>query len=121
MKITTKSLIAFLGSMFKKKLTPLPVDEKGSVKIHRLNDDTEYIHQALGIPDKRVDEIGKLCRKSIIDHKYTVSCMVDISQHLTHPNELFFATWVLRNVIQEQGQSHIGEILHKIFRSKEEE
>jgi hypothetical protein len=121
MKITRKSFIASFKKMFEKKLAVLPVaDEKGSVQVHRLNDDTEYIHEALGINDTRVDQIGKMCRKSMIDHKDTVSCMIDISKQLTHPNELFFATWVLRNVIQEHGQEHIGAILHKIFKSKGE-
>lgn len=121
MKITKKSIIAFFKRMFEKKLEKLPVtDQKGSAQIHRLNDDTEFIHQALGISDARVEEIGKMCRKSIIDHKDTVSCMVDISKELTHPNELFFATWVLRNVIEEQSRDHIGAVIHKIFRSKGE-
>ena len=121
MKITKKSILAFFGKMFGKKLEVLPnIDEKGSVKIHRLNDDTEYIHEALGIDNDRVEEIGKMCRKSIIDHKDIVSCMVDISKNLTHPNELFFATWVLRNVVEEQGRDQIGAIIHKIFRSKGE-
>lgn len=121
MKITKKSILAFFGKMFGKKLEALPVaDQKGSVQIHRLNDDTDYIHEALGINNARVEEIGKMCRKSIIDHKDTVSCMVDISKNLTHPNELFFATWVLRNVIQEESQGSIGAILHKIFKSREE-
>jgi ferric iron reductase protein FhuF len=121
MKITKTSFIAFFRKMFEKKLAVLPVaDERGSVEIRRLNDNTDYIHEALGINEARVDEIGKMCRKAIIDHKDTVSCMLEISKNLTHPNELFFATWVLRNVIQEQGQDHIGAIIHKIFRSKGE-
>ena len=122
MKITKKSIIAFLKKIFEKKLEKLPVtDEKGSVQVHRLNDNSEYIHESLGISDERVDEIGRMCRKSIIDHKDTVSCMVEVSKQLTHPNELFFATWVLRNVIQEQNTGHIGAIIHKIIRGQKEE
>lgn len=45
----------------------------------------------LGVSDDRVIEIAKMIDHLVIDNKYVVDVMIEISRKLTHPGELVLA------------------------------
>lgn len=118
MKNVMKLVKTYWNKVIKRKILILDATEAHiNVQVHKLNDEAEYIHSAMGISDERSDEIAKMCRKGIIDHKCVINVLQDVSKHLTHPNELVFATWVTRNAM-DKGKSPIHDFMEIIMSRK---
>ena len=100
-----EAVIAFFAKFFGKKEVPAPVlnpDEKINVRVHRLDEEGEYMHSALGITQERAHEIGMLVAKQLKEgNNCAVGVMEEASKDLTHPNEIVLAVWILRTEIDK--------------------
>lgn len=103
-----KSLIYQWSS--KKKEVKLP-DNSEYLKIKVIDDAAETISGTLGITDKRKQFLIDLVHAEMKDNENIVEIMVNLSNHVTHQNELGFAIYVLSQHLWKESQNPIVKIM----------
>ena len=98
-----EAVIAFFSKFFGKKKAPvLNPDEKINVRVHRLDEEGQFMHTALGITEERAHEIGILIAKQLKEgNNCAVGVMEEVSKDLNHPNEIVMATWIMKTEIDK--------------------
>jgi len=103
-----KSLIYQWSS--KKKEVKLP-DNSEYLKIKVIDDAAQTISASLGITDKRKQFLIDLVHAEMKDNENIVEIMVNLSNHVTHQNELAFAIYVLSQHLWKESQNPIVKIM----------
>lgn len=83
----------FSFGSFWKKSNPIQ-DANLNVKVTEISD-SEYLHEALGITDKRAEEIEKMILGYKAKKMTMAKTLEEVSENLNHPNELCYCTSLL--------------------------
>jgi hypothetical protein len=96
---------------FSKKKEVKLTDNSEYLKIKIIDDTAQTISASLGITDKRKQFLIDLVKTEMKEHENIVEIMVNISQHVTHQNELGFAIYVLAQHLEKECQNPIVRIM----------
>lgn len=88
----------FLNFFKKKKVSQLlNPNENISVRVYRIDEESPYMHSALGITEERAAQIGRMIGEQFNkNNNCAVGVMEVISKDLKHPNEVVLATWIMK-------------------------
>ena len=109
-----KNIKSLIYQLFKKRVNLPNNGEHLRVKI--VDDEANTISGSLGIAEKRKDFLIDLVHAEMKETDNIVHIIVSISSHITHQNELVFATYVLAQHIEREAHSPVGRILGIIGR-----
>ena len=111
MKKKLQSMKSLIYQWFsKKKEVKLP-DNSEYLKIKIIDDTEQTISASLGITDKRKQFLIDLVHAEMKEHDNIVEIMVNLSNHVTHQNELGFAIYALAQHLEKECQNPIVRIM----------
>lgn len=80
--------------------------------------DTNSLNESLGITDKRAGELKKLAFTSLHNNHRLSDSAAEGSKSCKHPNELFYFSWVLSDMMHHMRQ--IGELIDAVKKGEKE-
>jgi len=105
-----KWLTKMLG---KKKAT---YNNNNSYELLIINDDSDLLHQTLGISDKRVDELLNISIKAYNKNDNLHTALKDAVSECKHINEVVMATLIVQKIVDKNDSSErVGSILRNLF------
>lgn len=87
-----------ISKWFKRSPRKVEVTYKGGenkLQIVKINTETEYLHESLGIPEDRVTELGDATQEAFRTSGDISEAAEKVSGMCRHPNELFFVVYLL--------------------------
>jgi len=99
----------WLGKLFKRKKT-YPVN--GDYKLRIINDDTEILHEILGIVEKRNIELLDICTEAYYRHPKLSDVYQEIISKCNHMNEIIMCVEMFHK-FREMKKEHPA--IHNLF------
>jgi hypothetical protein len=84
----------WLGKMFKKKSYP----QDSKFKLCIINDESDLIHEVLGITEERCRELTKLCLEAYDASDMKTESLAFVVEKCTHINEVVMAVQIFEKV-----------------------
>jgi len=102
---------------FKKKKT---YSKNNEFKLCIISDDTDSMHERLGITNKRAEELANICLKAFGAHQCITDSYQDILAECTHINEVIMCTEIYQKIRQMKSKEHhLNQMLGNLFRNGE--
>jgi hypothetical protein len=98
-----------LNKIFRKRKGNLTACEN---KFQIIREEAEFIHEILGISDKRANELLAISYKTYDDHDKLHSCLERLVSHCKHTNEIVFATLVFQKIVHRK--QAVNEIMNEL-------
>lgn len=103
----------WLGKRLQKKKKTYSKD--GEFKLCIINDNTDIMHETLGLTDERAEELAKICVKSFKKHSKTTDTLNEIYTHCTHINEVTMVLFMFHRIAELHSKDKIGSLLRNLF------
>lgn len=111
MKKKLQSMKSLIYQWFSEKEEVKLPDNSEYLKIKVIDDAAQTISASLGITDKRKQFLIDLVHAEMKEHENIVEIMVNLSNHVTHQNELGFAIYALAQHLEKECQNPIVRIM----------
>lgn len=116
MKYTQSKKKNLISRLFSKKETPAVLPNyKEYVTVKIIDDESETITGTLGISDERRHELYEITKTALVNENIT-TILSDVSQHVTHPNELAFVSFLVGHRIGKGDNDPFRGIIGAIIR-----
>lgn len=116
MKYTQSKKKNLISRLFSKKDTPVVLPNyKEYVTVKIIDDESETITGTLGISDERRHELYEITKTALVNENIT-TILSDVSQHVTHPNELAFVSFLVGHRIGKGDNDPFRGIIGAIIR-----
>ena len=116
MKYTQSKKKNLISRLFNKKETPVVLpDYKEYVTVKIIDDESETITGTLGISDERRHELYEITKTALVNENIT-TILSDVSQHVTHPNELAFVCFLVGHRVGRGDNDPFRGIIGAIIR-----
>lgn len=116
MKYTQSKKKNLISRLFSKKETPVVLPNyKEYVTVKIIDDEDETITGTLGISDERRNELYEITKTALVNENIT-TILSDVSQHVTHPNELAFVSFLVGHRIGKGDNDPFRGIIGAIIR-----
>jgi len=103
-------------SLFAKKKT---YSQDGEFKLCIINENTDSLHETLGITDARAKELAEVCLNAWNKHNRTTSIIQEMLDHCKHMNEVTMVFFIFHKIIElktnEANRSGMEGMLREIF------
>jgi hypothetical protein len=108
-----------LGKVFKKKKEVKTYPQDGEFKICIINEDTDLMHETLGITNERAEELAKACSESWNEKDKVTDMIQQILGHCKHMNEVTMVFFMFHRIIElkkmEAGRAGMEGMLKELF------
>ena len=110
--------MSWLGKAFRKKdIKTYPQD--GEFKLCIINEDTDILHETLGITDARAKELSEVCLNAWDKHERTTSMVQEMLDHCKHINEVTMIFFIFHKIGEmkriQANKSGMEGILREMF------
>ena len=106
----------WISQLFSKKETPVVLPNYQDYLTVKIIDDTdETITGTLGITPERRNELYEIV-KSAYSNENITKILVDVSKHVTHPNELAFVSFLVGNKLGKEANDPFRGVIGAIIR-----
>lgn len=88
--------------LFRRRLRIIAMDtsQEGKYTVVQVEPESENLRESLGITQERAKDIVAIIMDALRANPRKCAVMHSVSKKMLHPNELFFASYILRDVIQ---------------------
>lgn len=108
-----------LGKLFTKKKEIKTYPQEGEFKLCIINEDTDILHETLGITDARAKELSEICLNAWDKHNKTTSMLQEMLTHCKHMNEVTMVFFIFHKIVElktiQANRSGIEGMLHDLF------
>jgi hypothetical protein len=102
--------------LFSKKETPVVLPNyQDYLTVKIIDDADETITGTLGITTERRNELYEIV-KSAYSNENITKILVDVSKHVTHPNELAFVSFLVGNKLGKEANDPFRGVIGAIIR-----
>jgi hypothetical protein len=106
----------WISQLFSKKETPVTLPNyQDYLTVKIIDDADETITGTLGITTERRNELYEIV-KSAYSNENITKILVDVSKHVTHPNELAFVSFLVGNKLGKEANDPFRGIIGAIIR-----
>ena len=92
------------------------IDLREKIQVRQINDNTEKLHEGLGITAERAEELNKIIVDAFMSCKDMVECGAKITKHCKHPNESFLCAITLANIqIHHERMNGMAALMNGMF------
>jgi hypothetical protein len=102
-------------SLFAKKKT---YSQDGEFKLCIINDNTDSLHETLGLTDERAKELSEICLNAWNKHNKTTSMLQEMFGHCKHMNEVTMIFFIFHKIVElkrNETRSGMEGMLREIF------
>jgi hypothetical protein len=102
-------------SLFAKKKT---YSQDGEFKLCIINDNTDSLHETLGLTDERAKELSEICLNAWNKHNKTTSMLQEMLGHCKHMNEVTMIFFIFHKIVElkrNETRSGMEGMLREIF------
>ena len=104
-----------LGKLFNKNKKTKTYSKDSEFKLCIINDDTNVIHQTLGITDERADELARISLQCYEKHDKVTEMLNEIYSHCTHINEVTMVLFVHHKIKEAKEMKGMDRFLKNLF------
>lgn len=108
-----------LGKVFKKKKEVKTYPQDGEFKLCIINDNTDIMHETLGLTNERADELAEKTLKCYEKHEKVTDMLNEAFSHCKHINEVTMVTFMFHRVMElkkmEAGRASMEGMLKDLF------
>ena len=116
MKNTQSQKKTWISQLFSKKETPVVLPNyQDYLTVKIIDDADETITGTLGITTERRNELYEIV-KSAYSNENITKILVDVSKHVTHPNELAFVSFLVGNKLGKEVNDPFRGVIGAIIR-----
>lgn len=110
--LKTKTM-KWLGKRLQKKKT---YSQDGEFKLCIINEDTDLMHETLGLTDQKAEELAKICLKAYENNNKATDMIDEILSHCKHINEVTMAFFMFHRITElKKRESSLGGIFKELF------
>ena len=102
-------------SLFAKKKT---YSQDGEFKLCIINDNTDSLHETLGLTDERAKELSEICLNAWNKHNKTTNMLQEMLGHCKHMNEVTMIFFIFHKIVElkrNETRSGMEGMLREIF------
>lgn len=75
-------------------------DPKSYLKVEILNEESNILHEVLGITEERREALTKRCEVLLTKYDDTSQSAMEMSREILHANELFYCAYLMSHMIE---------------------
>lgn len=109
----------WLGKRLRKKKEIKTYPQNGEFRLCIINDDTDSLHETLGLTDERAKELSEICLNAWDNHNKTTSMLQEMISHCKHMNEVTMVFFIFHKIVDlkriQANRSGIEGMLHDLF------
>lgn len=94
-------------------------EPKNYLKVEVLNEDSDILHEVLGITDERKDDLTRECESLLAKYEDTSRAASELSKQMLHANELFYCSYLIAHIVEHKKRAgNMAHMMASLFKPR---